>query len=82
MLSADAWLKIFCSMIISSVLFGFGAVAVLSVPNLNQIAKYLIPTVVLLSFASAPVAAYYIAPRMRVRNWTKLGWQEGDALSG
>lgn len=81
MLSADAWLKIICSMVINAVLFGVGAVTVLSVPLLNEFAKYLIPTVVLLSFAGAPVLASYIAPRMRVRNWTRTGWQKGDTIS-
>jgi hypothetical protein len=82
MLSTDTSLKIICSMVINAVLFGITAVTVLSVPVLNAHAKYLIPSVVILSFALAPVIAHFIAPRMRVRNWGKDGWRAGDVISG
>lgn len=82
MISTDTWLKIICSMMINAVIFGFGAIAVLSIPMLAVHAKYLIPAVVLASFAVAPVMASLIAPRMRLRNWGKRAWRQGDLISG
>lgn len=82
MFSTDTWLRIVCSMHVNAVLFGLGAITVLSIPALAEQAKYLIPAVVVASFALAPVIGGLIAPRMRVRNWGKRGWRDGDAISG
>lgn len=82
MLSTDTWLKIICSMMVNAVIFGVGAVTVLLVPALATHAKYLIPAVVAVSFLTALLVASLIAPRMRLRNWGKERWQEGDLISG
>lgn len=82
MLSTDTWLKIICSMMVNAVIFGVGTVTVLLVPALAAHAKYLIPAVVVVSFLAAPFVASLIAPRMRLRNWGKKRWQEGDQISG
>lgn len=59
------------SLMTNAVLFGAGAIAVLSVPALNEQAKYLLPVVIVASFLLAPIAAWFIAPRMRARNWPR-----------
>lgn len=50
---------------VGAVLFGVGAIAVLSVPSLNAQAAYLIPVVIAISVVLSPVIAWFIAPRMR-----------------
>jgi len=82
MLSTDTWLKIVSGMMINAVLFGLGAIIVLSIPALAEHAKYLMPLVVVLSFALAPFIAAPIARRMRLRNWGRRAWREGDVISG
>jgi hypothetical protein len=82
MFSTDTWLRIVCAALVNPILFGIGAVTVLSVPAFAEHAKYLIPAVVVASFALAPVIAYVIAPRLRIRNWGRDAWAEGDAVSG
>lgn len=82
MFTTDTWLRIVCSMHVNAVLFGLGAITVLSVPALAEQAKFLIPAVVVASFALAPFIGGVIASRMRVRNWGKRAWREGDAISG
>ncbi|MEX0956341.1 MAG: hypothetical protein WDZ83_14155 [Rhizobiaceae bacterium] len=82
MFSTDTWLVIICCLPVNAVLFGAGAATVLSSPVLAAYAIYLIPAVVIVSFALTPVAALWIAPRMRLRNWTREGWREGDFISG
>ncbi|RST87113.1 hypothetical protein EJC49_07355 [Aquibium carbonis] len=67
---------------VNAVLFGLGAVTVLSIPALADRAVFLIPAVVVASFALAPFIAGMIAPRMRIRNWSRKAWREGDAISG
>jgi len=82
MLSTDTWLKIMSGLMINAVLFGLGAITVLSIPALAEQAKYLIPAVVVLSFALVPFIAAPIARRMRLRNWGRTAWREGDLISG
>lgn len=82
MFTTNTWLKIICSLMINAVLFGIGTITVLSVPALEEQAKYLIPAVIVFSFALAFFIASKIAPRMRLRNWGKQRWQKGDKISG
>ena len=53
------------SMIVGAVLFGIGAVTVLSTPELAQNAASLLPGVVVASFLLAPLIAWFIAPLLR-----------------
>ncbi|RYE51060.1 MAG: hypothetical protein EOP18_12635 [Rhizobiaceae bacterium] len=69
-------------LMINAVLFGLGAITVLSIPALAEQAKYLIPAVVVLSFVLVPFIAAPIARRMRLKNWGRRAWREGDAISG
>jgi len=82
MFSTDTWLRIISGMMINAILFGVGAVTVLAIPALAAEAKYLIPAVVVLSFALAPFIAIPVARRMRLRNWGRIDWQKGDVISG
>ncbi len=63
------YITILLSLMTCSVLFGVGAVAVLSVPALSEQAKYLLPVVIVVSFVFGPVIAWLLAPRLRARYW-------------
>jgi hypothetical protein len=52
---------------INAVLFGAGAIIVLSIPALAEQAKYLLPVVVVAGFAAAAPIAWMLAPRLRAR---------------
>ena len=55
---------------VNAVLFGVGAVTLLSVSSLHQQWKYLLPVVVVLSFLLAwPIAKR--SPRLRTRYWNE-----------
>ena len=53
---------------VNAVLFGTGAVVVLSVETLRDHATYLIPAVVALSLAATPFVSWYLAPKLRLRH--------------
>ena len=57
------------STMVNAVLFGAGAIAVLSIPALSQRAPYLLPAVIAASFLLTPFVAQAIAPRMRSQRW-------------
>lgn len=82
MLSTETWLRIMSGMMINAVLFGIGAVTVLSIPTLAEQANYLIPAVVVASFALMPFLTGVVAQRMRIRHWGRSGWRYGDFISG
>lgn len=82
MFDTDTWLRIVCSMLIYAVLFGTGAVLVLSAPALAAQAKSLLPLVVVGSCLIAPLFAAFVAPRMRLRSWGVDKWRKGDFISG
>jgi len=66
-MSARIYITILLSLMTCSVLFGIGAVAVLSVPALSEQAKFLLPVVIAASFVIGPVIAWFMAPRLRAR---------------
>ncbi len=82
MVSTEIWLRIMSGMMINAVLFGIGAISVLSIPALSEQAKYLMPAVVVASFVGAPFLAGMVARRMRIRHWGRAGWKQGDFISG
>jgi hypothetical protein len=63
------YITILVAMMADAVLFGIGAVVVLSVSILNEQAKVLLPVVIVASVLLGPVIAWYIAPRLRARFW-------------
>ena len=54
---------------VNAVMFGFGVIAVLSVPALAAKAGTLIPAVIVASLILAAPAAWLLAPRLRARYW-------------
>jgi uncharacterized membrane protein YciS (DUF1049 family) len=68
-MSARIYITLLLSFITCSVLFGIGAVAVLSVPALSEQAKFLLPVVIAASFVLGPIIAWFMAPRLRARYW-------------
>ncbi len=68
-MSPRAFITVLLSLMVNAVLFGFGAILVLSVPALNEQAKYLLPAVIVASFVVTPVIAWKMAPRLRARYW-------------
>lgn len=59
------------SVMVNAVFFGVGAIIVLSVPELAEEAKYLLPAVVVLSIILTPFISWVLAPRLRNRYWQK-----------
>ena len=55
------------SLPVNAVLFGAGAIAVLSIPALAEQAKYLLPAVIVAGLAATLPLAWMLAPRLRVR---------------
>jgi uncharacterized membrane protein YciS (DUF1049 family) len=60
-------------MMVNAVVFGAGAIAVLSIPQLNANAAFWLPAVVAASFIISPLIAWQIAPTLRAR------WQRAQA---
>ena len=63
------YITIMLSLMTCAVLFGIGAVAVLSVPMLSEQAKILLPIIIAASFVFGPIIAWFMAPRLRARYW-------------
>ncbi len=53
------------SMMVNAVVFGAGAITVLSIPAFSAYAAYLLPIVVVLSFVVSPFIAWAMAPMLR-----------------
>ncbi|GAB5461034.1 MULTISPECIES: hypothetical protein [Hoeflea] len=52
---------------LNAVLFGAGAITVLSIPALSQNAVYLLPAVIIAGFILTAPLAWMLAPRLRAR---------------
>lgn len=61
------YITIFVSMMVNAVVFGAGAVAILTVPALDEQAKYLLPAWIVVTFLVSPVIARFMAPSLRLR---------------
>ncbi|MNE77800.1 hypothetical protein D3C80_1741500 [compost metagenome] len=68
-MSVRLQLAIMVGLMINAVLFGIGAVIVLSIPVLADNAKYFLPVVVVTCFILTPFIAWLMAPRLRLRYW-------------
>ncbi|MGV8937156.1 MAG: hypothetical protein ACOH2J_08550 [Allorhizobium sp.] len=68
-MKTDLFMTVLVSMMVNAVIFGIGAITVLSVPAFNEHAKFLLPVVVIMTFALTPFVAKVIAPRLRLRYW-------------
>ena len=56
------------SLPINAVLFGLGAIVVLSIPALSAHAVYLLPAIIIASVALTVPLAWKLAPALRARN--------------
>lgn len=72
-MSTNTYITIAVAMMVNAVVFGIGAITVLSIPALSENAKYLIPAVVIVTFCVTPFIARRIAPRLRLRYWRERG---------
>jgi ABC-type sulfate transport system permease subunit len=72
-MSIRAWISVLVSMMVNAVVFGVGAIAVLTIPQLNADAWFWLPVVVVVSFVVSPFIAWQIAPMLRSR------WQREHA---
>ena len=61
------YIAILVFMMVNAVIFGVGAIAVLSVPYLSAHASLLLPIVVILSFIISPFISWLLAPTLRAR---------------
>lgn len=70
------YITVLVSMMVNAVVFGVGTITILTVPALNDLAKYLIPAWVLVTFAVSPFIAHAIAPRLRLRYYRDADRQQ------
>lgn len=56
---------------VNAVLFGAGAIAVLTIDYLDERATVMMPLVIALSLLLAAPLSWMIAPRMRLRHWRR-----------
>ncbi|HEX5934056.1 MAG TPA: hypothetical protein VFY63_07805 [Pseudorhizobium sp.] len=68
-IKTETYMTAITSIMVNAVVFGFGVIAILSIPQLNENAKFLLPAWAILSLVAAPFIARRIAPRMRLRYW-------------
>lgn len=68
-MSVRLQIAIMVGLMVNAIIFGIGAVTVLSVPWLSIHAAYLLPAVVVCAFIITPFIAWTIAPRLRLRYW-------------
>ncbi len=66
-MSTRAYIAALISMMINAIIFGTGAIVVLTIPALNAHAAYLLPIVVALAFIISPFIAWAMAPMLRFR---------------
>lgn len=59
------------SLMVNAVIFGIGAITVLSVPSLAENAKFWLPASVAASIVLSPCISWFLAPRLRNRYWQK-----------
>ena len=72
-MSTRAYIAALISMMINAIIFGTGAIVVLTIAALNAHAAYLLPIVVALAFIISPFIAWAMAPMLRSR------WQRHHA---
>lgn len=72
-MSTRGYIAALIAMMVNAVIFGAGAITVLSIPALNAKAIYLLPLVIAASFIVSPFISWRIAPMLRSR------WQREHA---
>jgi hypothetical protein len=62
-----SYITMLVAMMANAVVFGIGAITILSMPALNEQAKYLLPAWTVLTFLVSPFIGRIIAPGLRLR---------------
>jgi uncharacterized Tic20 family protein len=70
------------SVVVNAVVFGVGAITVLTVPPFAEQAKFLLPLCVVMSLIITPLIAWLIAPRLRNRYWRRREAMQKLAYKG
>lgn len=63
------WIAAMVYPMVNAVFFGAFAIAVMSIPALNEAASTLFPVIIPASFVLAAPVAWLLAPRLRLRYW-------------
>ena len=79
-MSTRTYISALVSLMVNAVIFGFGVIAILSIPALNAQAAILIPVLVVVAFVVAPLVSWVIAPRLRARYWRARGMRPRAAF--
>jgi hypothetical protein len=61
------YVSLLIGMMVNAVLFGIGAVTVLTVPSLQQHASTWLPVVIIASFLMSPFISWALAPRLSAK---------------
>ena len=70
-------MSILIALMVNAVLFGVGAIIVLTVPPLREHMVWLLPTVIVVSLTATPWISWKIAPHLRARHIYGSG-ERGD----
>ncbi len=66
-MTTRTYISALVSIIVNAVLFGVGAIVVLTIPALEAEAAYWLPLVVIVSFFAAPIIGWMLAPSLTAR---------------
>lgn len=66
-MSTRTYIAAMLFLMINAVVFGSGAIAVLSIPSLNAHAAFWLPVVIVASFCISPFVAWALAPTLRLK---------------
>lgn len=69
-MTTRAYIAFTLVLMVNAVMFGAGAITVLSVPSLSANAAYLLPAVIAISMILSPLIAWAMAPTLRAR-WNR-----------
>lgn len=70
-MSVRFWIAVLVFMMVNAVVFGIGVVTVVSIPELYEKARTLMPIVIVASFIISAPVSWLIAPRLRARFWRR-----------
>ncbi|HRX35789.1 MAG TPA: hypothetical protein P5337_05280 [Aestuariivirga sp.] len=68
-MTTNLYIAFLVALMVNVVLFGTGAITVLSIPALSAQAVYLLPAVIVASLLLTPVISWPLAPMLRSKAW-------------
>ena len=66
-MKTNTWISLVLTLMVNAVVFGIGAIAILSIPSLYDKVKYLLPAWIVLTLIVSPFIARALALRLRSR---------------